>query len=63
MGEVYRVLYENANKNEKPNQSSLILKIAPTNPARREKMRSRELFVREVNIYDKVNDKSLHFAK
>lgn len=54
MGEVYRILYENSNENENRNESSLILKIAPTNLARREKMRSRELFVREINMYDKV---------
>lgn len=54
MGEIYRILYKNSNENENQDQSSLIMKIAPTNLVRREKMRSRDLFVREVNIYDKV---------
>lgn len=56
MGEVYRVLYKEADKNS---QSSLILKVAPRNPIRREKMRSRDLFVREINMYEKVNLKKI----
>ena len=52
MGEVYRVLYKDANEKS---QSSLILKVAPRNPARREHMRSRDLFVREIDLYDKVS--------
>lgn len=55
MGEVYRVKYKDANENEIKNQSSIILKIAPSNPIRRERMRSRDLFLREINMYDKVN--------
>ncbi|XP_055304442.1 uncharacterized oxidoreductase dhs-27-like [Sitodiplosis mosellana] len=51
MGEVYRVLYEESNEKI---ESSLILKVAPRNPMRRERMRSRDLFVREINMYDKI---------
>lgn len=52
MGEIYRVLYQDVNYIE--NESSLILKIAPSNLVRREKTRIHDLFVREINMYDQV---------
>lgn len=52
MGEIFRVLYKDVNCTE--NESSLILKIAPNNLVRREKLKVRDLFVREINMYDKV---------
>lgn len=55
MGEVYRVLYKKANDDETKGQMSLILKVAPRNAIRRDRMRSRDLFVREINMYEKVN--------
>lgn len=52
MGEIYRVLYRDVNHTE--NESSLILKISPSNLIRRKKLKVRDLFVREINMYDKV---------
>lgn len=54
MGELYRILYKDANDSDNKNQSSLILKIAPSNLLRREKMRLRNLFLREIDMYDQV---------
>ncbi|XP_031627333.1 uncharacterized protein LOC116343429 [Contarinia nasturtii] len=55
MGEIYRIFYEDANDSENKSQtSSLILKMAPRNLMRREKLRSRHIFLREIDMYDKV---------
>lgn len=54
IGEIYRILYKDANDSENKNKSSLILKIAPSNLLRREKMKLRSLFMREINMYDQV---------
>ena len=54
IGEIYRILYKDANDSDNKNQSSLILKIAPSNLLRREKFRLRNLFQREINMYDQV---------
>lgn len=54
VGMIYRILYKDANETSDKNQSSLILKIAPTDEFRREKQKLRELFLREISIYDEV---------
>lgn len=54
MGEIYRILFEDE---DGINQSSIILKIAPTNPARRKAFQTRETFLREIIMYDQVNKK------
>lgn len=53
MGEIYRILCQD-NKNTE-NQTSVILKIAPKHLMRREKFRLRDLFLREIMIYDEVS--------
>lgn len=56
MGIVYRVLFNNVNdQNENNNLSKLILKVAPTNVARRMQFFSRSCFLREIYMYEKVN--------
>lgn len=60
MGEVYRILYNGCDDNKNKRQSSFILKVAPRNRMRRERMRSRDLFVREIDVYDKVNISKLY---
>lgn len=54
VGVIYRILYKDANETSGKEQSSLILKIAPTDPFRREMQKLRELFLREISIYDEV---------
>lgn len=55
IGEIYRILYKDGNDSENEKQSSLILKIAPRNLQRRKKLRLRELFLREIDMYDQVS--------
>lgn len=57
MGEIYRVSCQD--NNNTGNQTSLILKIAPKHMLRREKFRLRQLFLREIIIYDEVGSSSL----
>lgn len=52
MGEIYRILFQNPIDTK---TNSLILKIAPRNPSRREITQSRTLFLREISMYDEVN--------
>lgn len=54
IGEIYRILFKDANDENNEKQSSLILKIAPKNLFRRERFRIRDLFLREINMYDEV---------
>lgn len=54
VGVIYRILYRDANETADENESSLILKIAPTDPFRRETQKLRELFLREISIYEEV---------
>lgn len=54
IGEIYRILYKDVNDKKNENQSPLILKIAPRNLLRREKLRLRALFLREISMYDQV---------
>lgn len=60
IGIVYRVHFEEENEDtidsEKRPTSSVILKVAPQNLARRNQFRSRSCFLREINLYDKVSD-------
>lgn len=59
LGIVYRVMCEKAdcdiNTLNENVRFDLILKVAPTNVARRTIFRSREFFMREIFVYDKVN--------
>lgn len=55
MGKIYRILYKDGNDSENKKQSSLILKIAPRNLQRRKELRLRELFLREIDMYDQVS--------
>lgn len=50
MGDIFRVLFKTADDATK----SLILKMAPTNKDRREKMGVRDMFLREISMYDEV---------
>lgn len=52
VGAIYRIIYKDAKDSH--NESSLILKIAPSARVNREKQRLHELFVREIFIYDQV---------
>lgn len=65
IGEILRIFYKDANDNETSEKSSLILKIAPQNVLRRQKLRLRDLFLREIDMYDQVymhlNDKRTQF--
>lgn len=54
MGEIYRILYSDDDENNSNTASSLILKIAPRNPVRREKFHARDMFLREITMYDEV---------
>lgn len=54
MGEIYRILYKDADNESNSKQSSLILKIAPRNVVMREKLQSRSLFLHEIKMYDQV---------
>lgn len=53
MGEIHRILYRDKNSIG-DTHDSLILKIAPSNLARREKFRLQNLFQREIIIYNQV---------
>lgn len=53
IGIVHQVQY--TEKNDENQRSSMILKIAPTNLARREHFFVRPYFLREIYIYDKVS--------
>lgn len=53
IGIVHQVKY--VEKNDKSQKSSIILKIAPTNLARREHFFVRPYFLREIYIYDTVS--------
>lgn len=53
IGIVYRILYGRANE-EKDENSSFILKIAPQNLTRRKKFGLREFFTREIFMYSEV---------
>lgn len=52
LGKIYRILYNDANDNEK--QSSLILKVAPATSIRRKKFKLHNIFLQEINMYEKV---------
>lgn len=60
MGIVQRVTYnrtvENGRNDHELDKSRLILKTAPINVARREAFTSRQAFLREIYLYDKVSD-------
>lgn len=51
IGIVYRVLFS---KEDESKSSKLILKVAPQNAARREQFKSRDLFLREIYLYNEV---------
>lgn len=58
IGVVYRVSFnKNDGKNEE--QYKLILKVAPQHPIRRSEFRSRCFFLREIYMYNEVNNKMM----
>lgn len=54
IGIVNRITFHKVGE-EKTSRSTLILKIAPTNPARRQRFFSRPCFAREIFMYNEVN--------
>lgn len=54
LGIVYRVGFSRENENDKNKTSNLILKVAPTNEARRAQFFARPSFLRENFIYNEV---------
>lgn len=52
-GQIYRILFKCANEDD-DKRKSLILKIAPRNIMRRQKLNIRPLFLREIMLYDDV---------
>lgn len=50
MGLIYRILF----KTDDTRKTSLILKIAPKDVMRRKTLRVRNLFLREISMYDEV---------
>lgn len=54
MGDIYRMICKDARDKDNKNESTLILKIAPSNLIRREKTGVRNSFVCEINMYNKV---------
>lgn len=53
MGEIYRVLYKRS-ENPENDIKSLILKIAPKDSISTDKDKIRDMFLREVLMYDQV---------
>lgn len=53
-GEIYRILFKCDNNLNGSKEESLILKIAPSNPFRREKFRMRDIYLREIQMYKEV---------
>lgn len=56
---IFRILYKDANEAIDANPSSLILKIAPSDVQLREKRNLRDLFLREIKIYDEVKGEKI----
>lgn len=56
MGEIFRIQFKPSDDddNDHSKKSSLILKCAPTNPLRRQRVGVRNLFLREITMYDEV---------
>lgn len=56
LGIVHRVTYEKCNNNQQQIRDNfdLILKLAPTHPARRATFGTRNFFIREIYLYDEV---------
>lgn len=59
MGEIYRILFETSDDKNDRKKSSLILKIAPRNPFRRKMIPLRDIFLREIHMYDVVSQRTL----
>lgn len=55
VGVVYRVAFSKDDESDKNATSKLILKVAPTNSARRSQFMSRACFLREIYLYNEVN--------
>lgn len=60
MGEIFRNPYKKSDDETDEKPTSLILKTAPRSLLRREKSNSRNVFLREIFLYDTVR---LHFRK
>lgn len=57
IGIVYRVVFKKVEESKNDDdESSLILKVSPQNEARRSQFQTRECFLREIFIYDQVNN-------
>lgn len=54
IGEIFRILIKRNNDNGHQEHTSLILKIAPRNLIRRQKANSRDIFLREIQMYSEV---------
>lgn len=63
IGIVHRVTYNKIDENIKNQEFTLILKVAPTNLARRESFFSRPTFLREIYSYTKVILKAIKTQK
>lgn len=54
-GNISRILFKRPNGGDEFEKKSLILKVAPKNVARRQMAGSRNVFLREISMYDEVN--------
>lgn len=54
MGLIYRILFKNCDDTDDTRKTSLILKIAPKDEMRRKTLGVRNLFLREISMYDEV---------
>lgn len=65
IGIVYRVTFreEGGSENGKTPISKLILKVAPSNLARREQFFSRPCFLREIYLYNEVNHRTFDIIR
>lgn len=57
MGNIFRIQIKRSrdDDNDDSKDASLILKCAPTSPIRRERIGVRNVFLREITMYDEVN--------
>lgn len=54
MGIIYRILFKSRSDNDDTKETSLILKIAPSDEMRRKTIGVRNLFLREISMYNEV---------
>lgn len=58
MGDIFRLTY-NMVDNEEAKKSSIVLKLAPRHTVQRERFRTRQSFLREINMYKEVYEEEL----